>query len=78
FTLYLQRITLKEENKYTSISVTYVTVAVLSCLLINHALLTQSEAWQSATPLSNDTTSTLTKIKDMNNLKQAFNGKHAL
>lgn len=78
FTLYLQRITLKEENKYTSISVTYVTVAVLSCLLINQALLTQSEAWQSATPLSNDTTSTLTKIKDMNKLKQAFNGKHAL
>ncbi len=62
----------------TSISVTYVTVAVLSCLLINQALLTQSEAWQSATPLSNDTTSTLTKIKDMNKLKQAFNGKHAL
>ncbi|MGO0287852.1 cell division protein, partial [Enterococcus faecalis] len=78
FTLFLQRISFNKFHLYSYSTIIYMTVSILSCLLIHQAILSSANTWHSNKPLSNDSSSLKTKINDMTKVKELYGGKNEL
>lgn len=76
FTLFLQRINLNKFCLYKYSTIIYMTVSILSCLLIHQTILSSANIWHSDKPLSNDTAALKTKINDMTKIKELYGGKN--